>query len=225
MLDICKISLEYPCHKIIEDLSFHVYSGEIIGILGKNGIGKTTLLNAMVGLKRLSSGTIESHDNLIGYLPENSDTYEYLTGRELLQVVAELKNIKMDMVQQLLSEMSSFIFLPKLDELISSYSKGNKEKLLFVLSLLGEPDILIMDEPFTGFDPDSFLGGKRYLAKYVKKGHAVIFSTHIIEMAAQLCSRIIILKSKKDMVVVELKEKVSFTTRVSILEQYFNELS
>ena len=222
MLTVDNVKLSYSKNTVLERLSFQAYQGEILGVLGKNGMGKSTLLQALVGLKKVETGTIKLNSKNIGYMPETADVYEYLTGLELLEIVAELKNISLVEVHGLLTKLQKYIFLPELNNIASTYSKGNREKLLFALALLGTPDILVMDEPFTGFDPESALGAKNFLREYVHAGHLILLSTHIIEMAAQLCNRIIVLKSKHESQEINLREETDFNKRIKLLEKVFN---
>ena len=223
MLKVQNLVVTYPNHDVLQGISFQGKSGDILGILGKNGVGKTTLLNAIVGLKKIDTGSIFMGSEKIGYIPEEQGIYDYLKGRELIEVVADLKNVAKQDVHELLQELSAYIILPDLDMLVSNYSKGNKEKIIFILALLGWPDILIMDEPFTGFDPKSILGAKKYLQQYSQPGKLLVFSTHILELAAQLCHRVLIILSRDKSMIIELNKDDTLEQRIKILEQYFIE--
>ena len=223
MLKVQNVGITYPNHDVLQGISFQGKSGDILGILGKNGVGKTTLLNAIVGLKKIETGSIIMGSEKIGYIPEEQGIYDYLKGRELIEVVADLKNVAKQDVHELLQELSAYIILPDLDMLVSNYSKGNKEKIIFILALLGWPDILIMDEPFTGFDPESILGAKKYLQQYSQPGKLLVFSTHILELAAQLCHRVLIILSRDKSIIIELNKDDTLEQRIKILEQYFIE--
>jgi ABC-2 type transport system ATP-binding protein len=223
MLQVQKVRISYNTHEVLRDLSFRGKKGEILGILGKNGVGKTTLLNAIVGLKKIDAGSIITDNKKIGYVPEQQGIYDYLKGQELIEIVADLKNITKQDVNVLMQELSAYIIFPNLKQLVSNYSKGSREKIIFVLALLGWPDILIMDEPFTGFDPESILGAKKYLQKYNSQGRLIIFSTHILELAAQLCHRVLIILSRDKSVIIELNKNDTLEQRIKTLEQHFIE--
>ena len=223
MLQVQNVRISYNTNEVLHDLSFQGKNGEILGILGKNGVGKTTLLNAIVGLKKIDAGSIITDNKNIGYVPEQQGIYEYLKGQELIEIVADLKNVTKQDVNVLMQELSAYIIFPNLKQLVSNYSKGNREKIIFVLALLGWPEILVMDEPFTGFDPESILGAKRYLQKYNNQGRLIIFSTHILELAAQLCHRVLIILSRDKSIIIELNKDDTLEQRIKILEQYFIE--
>ena len=223
MLQVQNVRISYNTNEVLHDLSFQGKNGEILGILGKNGVGKTTLLNAIVGLKKIDAGSIITDNKNIGYVPEQQGIYEYLKGQELIEIVADLKNVTKQDVNVLMQELSAYIIFPNLKQLVSNYSKGNREKIIFVLALLGWPEILVMDEPFAGFDPESILGAKRYLQKYNNQGRLIIFSTHILELAAQLCHRVLIILSRDKSIIIELNKDDTLEQRIKILEQYFIE--
>lgn len=223
MLQVQNVRISYNTNEVLRDLSFQGKNGEILGILGKNGVGKTTLLNAIVGLKKIDAGSIITDNKNIGYVPEQQGIYDYLKGQELIEIVADLKNVTKQDVNVLMQELSAYIIFPNLKQLVSNYSKGNREKIIFVLALLGWPEILVMDEPFSGFDPESILGAKRYLQKYNNQGRLIIFSTHILELAAQLCHRVLIILSRDKSMIIELNKDDTLEQRIKILEQYFIE--
>ena len=186
--------------KALDSLSLNIKSGLIFGLLGQNGAGKSTLIKCVVDLIKPDNGTIEifgkpmeKSRNLVGYLPEQSSLYEFLTGMNFLETIASLRNIKRKMLCQRIDELRDFFVLPDLNKLLSSYSKGNKEKILFVSMVIHKPKLLILDEPFTGFDPAAIYKAKQFIQWYVAQGNSVILSTHILEMAAQLCDEIAII--------------------------------
>ncbi len=157
-------------------------------------------------------------------MPEQQGIYDYLTGNELLEVVADLKNIPSFQVQNLQQELSAYMKLPDLSVLVSHYSKGNREKLIFLLALLGHPNILVLDEPFTGFDPESVLGAEKFLLKYSMNGNFLILSTHVLEIAAQLCHRVLVLLEKDKSIMLDFQQERNINKRLEKLASYFGDV-
>lgn len=189
------MQIRYGENIVVDKISFDLKSNEILGVLGRNGVGKTTLLNAIVGLKKISKGTIlfSEEENNIGFFPDSSDAYDYLTGIEFLTVLSDLKMFSEESLQRLINWISNYIKIPDLDLPLSILSKGNLEKIMFIQSFINYPKILVLDEPFSGFDTLSVVGAKKILLEYSKRGNSIILSSHIIEMCAQICNKVIVL--------------------------------
>lgn len=220
LLEVKDVALGYKDKPVIKNLSFTARKGEILGILGKNGIGKSTLLYALVELKKIDAGEIKLETDSIGYVPDNQDVYNFLRGKEILQIVAEMDELPEGQVDKILNELAKYMKLPDLELLMASYSKGNKEKMIFLLAILKEPDLLVMDEPFSGFDPKSTMGARHYLKEYAQKDKLVVLSTHVLEMAAQICDRVLILLSEDSSEIVEFSEEETVEARKKRLEEY-----
>lgn len=213
------IQIKYGDKIVVDNLSFDIGAEEILGILGKNGTGKTTLLSAIVGLKSVSKGRILLSDDEknIGFSPDNSESYEYLTGKEFLTVLSDLKNFSKKDLEELIKWISNFITLPDLNLPLSILSKGNLEKIIFIQSFINYPKILILDEPFSGFDTESVVGAKKVLLEYSKKGNSIILSTHILEMCAQICNKVIILDDIGGETII-FNEKSTLEEKIELLE-------
>lgn len=176
----------------------------IYGLIGPNGAGKTTTIRMLVGLLKPSEGTIKinNEDNflnielksILGYVPDMPNLYEYLTGREYIEFICSLYNINPE--EEIEYYLDLFEISDKADMLISSYSKGMKQKISIISTLIHKPEILILDEPFTGLDPVIIKKFKDYLKEYVKKDkNIVIFSTHDLDVASNLCTDIVVIKN------------------------------
>ena len=185
----------------IEELELK--EGNIYGLIGPNGAGKTTTIRMLVGLLKPSSGEIiinneNIYDNvsikaIIGYVPDNPNLYEYLTGREYIDFISSLYKINAN--DKIDYYLKLFDIEDKSDMLISSYSKGMKQKISIISTLIHEPNILILDEPFTGLDPVTIKKLKDYLREFAKNDKKiVIFSTHDLDVASNLCTRILMIK-------------------------------
>jgi ABC-2 type transport system ATP-binding protein len=205
-LRVDHLSITYGERPAVRDLSFEVRPGEIYGLLGSNGAGKSSTIKAVVGLVRpaggrtLIFGSDPVTDGLrakerIGYVPETSLLYESLTPREFLEFVASVR--RLDPVaggQRAFALVTAFRLEEEFDEPIASLSNGTRQKVLLVSALLHQPPLLVLDEPLNHLDPRSVRLMKDVLARYVANGsRGVLFSTHTMEVAEQLCSRVGIL--------------------------------
>lgn len=207
MLTISHYTKTYPGGKTaVNDLSLHVPPGEICGFIGHNGAGKTTTLRAVSGVMSFTQGTItiDGHDvrtdpvaakAVTAFLPDNPDLYEFMSGIEYLNLIADLYDIAVwEREERIRHYSGSFQLTQDLGSAIASYSHGMKQKLAIISALIREPKLLVLDEPFVGLDPSASHLLKGYLRELCEKGGAVFFSTHVLEVAEKLCDTIAIIK-------------------------------
>jgi ABC-2 type transport system ATP-binding protein len=200
------LSVAYGERPAVQHLSLTVQSGEIYGLLGSNGAGKTSTIKAIVGLLRPVAGEIRVFglDALretlqvkarIGYVPETSMLYEALTPREFLEFVASVRRMDATIAtRRMHSYAEAFRLEAELEEPIATLSNGTRQKVLIIAALLHAPPLLVLDEPLNSLDPRSVRIMKDVLLRYVSSsGHGVLFSTHTMEVAEQLCQRVGIL--------------------------------
>ncbi|HXY12200.1 MAG TPA: ABC transporter ATP-binding protein [Thermoplasmata archaeon] len=205
-LSIEKLSVAYGERPAVHELSLAVRPGEIYGLLGSNGAGKTSTIKAIVGLVRPVGGEIRVFglDALrdgpavkarIGYVPETSMLYEALTPREFLEFVASVRKMDAETATRRLASYSeAFRLGPEVEEPIATLSNGTRQKVLIIAALLHAPPLLVLDEPLNSLDPRSVRIMKDVLQRYVATGgRGVLFSTHTMEVAEQLCHRVGIL--------------------------------
>lgn len=208
----------------LNDFSIDIPKGTIYGIIGRNGAGKSTLIKCIIGFLKPDSGKIRFNGdmkNRIGYMPENIEVYDFMTGMDFLELIAELRRINKKELHDRIEDMQEYIELPNMDMLTSSYSKGNLEKLVFLAAFIHSPEVVILDEPFTGFDPAASIKAKEFLKNYAEKGNTIIISTHILEMAAYLCDHILIIDkgiAKKEFMI---KAMGTMEERLDILKDLF----
>ena len=195
--------------KGISDISLTVEAGDIYAFIGHNGAGKTTLLKAITGIHDFDKGEILIDDidirkkpmevkQRIAYIPDNPDIYEFMTGIQYLQFVADIYNVSASEREQKINEYADkFEITGSLGDLISSYSHGMKQKLVIISALIHNPKLLIMDEPFVGLDPKAAFILKEIMKEMTEKGSAIFFSTHVLEVAEKLCNKVSIIKSGK----------------------------
>ncbi len=207
MLKIDHFSKSYDGGRLaVDDLCLEIASGEIYGFLGHNGAGKTTTLRAVAGVLDFSQGDIliDGHSirtepvaakKITAFLPDNPDLYEFYTGIKYLNFIADIYEIpKNRRTEQIEKYAGAFELTGALGSAIGGYSHGMKQKLALISALIRNPRLLILDEPFVGLDPVAAFTLKGFLHELCAQGGAVFFSTHVLEVAEKLCSRIAIIK-------------------------------
>lgn len=208
MLNIYHLTKTYPGGKIgVADLTLEVKPGEIYGFIGHNGAGKTTTIKAIAGLHTFEQGTITvngvsikddpiSAKNVIAYIPDNPELYDNLTGLQFLNFVADIFRVsKSDRKARIEKYATELEIVDALNNQVSSYSHGMKQKLAIIAAFVHEPKLLIMDEPFVGLDPKAAFIVKKMMREFCDKGNAIFFSTHVLEVAEKLCDKIAIIKN------------------------------
>ena len=184
--------------KALDHVSFSVKEGEIVGFIGPNGSGKTTSMKMMTGILPVEEGTItvagfditkESMQvkQRIGYISDNPDQF--------LQFMADIYGVSKELRKQRILEYTKrFGLTDALDQQLTGYSHGMRQKMMVIGALIHEPEVWILDEPLTGLDPQSAFLLKQMMREHAQKGHAVLFSTHVLEVAEKLCDRVIIIR-------------------------------
>ena len=206
MISIKNLIIRYPEVVAIEDVTLQLQEGKIYGLVGPNGAGKSSLIKALVGLISEYEGDINFNDfslrehrhhikSLFGYAPEDPDLYPYLTGKEYLQMIADIRQV--DAEAQIKLIQSDFNLNDVFEDLISRYSHGMRQKISFAAALIGEPQNLILDEALNGFDPISQFNAKNILVDLANKDHTILLSSHILELVENWCQEIIILNEGK----------------------------
>lgn len=196
-------------NKAVDNISFEVNPGEIVGFIGPNGSGKTTTLKLLTGIYQKDSGeiTIAGNDidkealeakKNIGYISDSPDMFLRLTGIEFLNLIADIYEVSTTKRKEQIRKLTKAFGLEDiLESEMISYSHGMRQKMMVIAALIHEPDVWILDEPLIGLDPESAHQLKEMMKEHAKKGHAVLFSTHVLEVAEKLCDRVIIIKDGK----------------------------
>ncbi|MBS1411894.1 MAG: ABC transporter ATP-binding protein [Christensenellaceae bacterium] len=204
MLKISNLSKSYAKgnKKAVDSLNLEIKNGEIFGFIGPNGAGKTTTIKMITGILNPDRGEIEINGHSLkddpiaakmsmGYVPDNHDIYEMLTGREYLSFMADMYSVPMrERKERIERYLSQFELDKAVDSQIKSYSHGMKQKLVITGALLHEPALWILDEPLVGLDPRSAMLLKEQMRAHCSAGNTVFFSTHVLEVAERLCDRI-----------------------------------
>ena len=199
----------YGKRLIYENLSFTVPKGRILGLLGKNGTGKTTTIKACCGILKFDAGEICIDGKSIktqaleckremAYIPDNPDLYDFLSGIKYLNFIADVYGVSADARNERIHRYADeFELTDDLAQPISAYSHGMKQKLALISALIHEPKLIIMDEPFVGLDPIASHKLKTIMREHCDRGGAIFFSTHVLEVAEKLCDMVAIIKGGK----------------------------
>lgn len=233
MLEIKNFSKIYDGQKkVVDNLSLSIGKGDIYGFIGANGAGKTSTIKAVVGIHDFESGSITvcGHSiksepllckSIMAYIPDNPDLYEHLTGYQYLNFIADLFRVSStERAKKIKKYGDMFEMSDALDNIISSYSHGMKQRTAIISALIHSPKLLILDEPFVGLDPKAAFALKQVMGEITAKGGAIFFSTHVLDVAEKLCNKIAVIKSG-NLIASGLTETVKGNRS---LEDYFMEV-
>ncbi|MFC1577112.1 ABC transporter ATP-binding protein [Candidatus Omnitrophota bacterium] len=219
--------------KAVDNLSFSVKKGEIFGFLGPNGAGKTSTIKALLGLIVPKSGSVtlfnkpicSSLRRSVGYMPETADYYVYLTPKELLNFYGKLFGIRHRPLKNKIDELLELVGLKdEGDHLLRTFSKGMLQKISFAQSLINDPDLLILDEPTTGFDPIARMNMRDTILNLKNNGKTVFFSSHELSEVETISDRVAILKQGKLLKEASPKDIIDEKGAHVSLENYFFEM-
>jgi len=235
MLEVRGLTKRYSAIPAVDNVSFVIRPGEVLGYLGPNGSGKTTTVNMLTGLLEPTRGhiffegrNVKEHlieyKKRLGYVPEEPHIYPHLSGREYLQLIGRLRLIPPKILEQKISELLHLFGLyPDRYALISSYSKGMKQKILISAAVLHNPDVLIFDEPLSGLDVASALVFKNLVKSLAREGKMILYSSHVLEVVEKVCSHVVILR-KGCMVANDSVERLRELMELPSLEDIFAQL-
>ena len=209
MIEIKNVTKKYGDKKAVNDVSFTVNDGEIFAFIGHNGAGKTTLIKSIVGIHDFDEGdilidgvSIKEEPVLckkkMAFVPDNPETYEHMKAIDYINFICDMYEVDQTTREKNIKKYAKlFDMEDKLNDTIDSYSHGMKQKIVLISALAHDPKILIMDEPFVGLDPKAVFDIKEILNEMVKENKIVFYSTHILDVAEKLCSRVAIIKGGK----------------------------
>lgn len=195
--------------KAADDVSLQVMSGDIYGFIGHNGAGKSTTIRAVVGVLDFTEGEIciDGHSvktepmackQVTAYIPDNPDLYENLTGIQYLNFIADVFDLSSNEREERIQKYADLFEITRdLGDLISSYSHGMKQKVAIISALIHSPKLLVLDEPFVGLDPKAAFTLKEIMRDLCRKGSAVFFSTHVLDVAEKLCNKVAMIRHGK----------------------------
>lgn len=209
MIEVNNLTKHFGDVQAVSGISFVVKGGEVFGLLGPNGAGKTTTIKLLLGLLEPNEGEMKvlgldpKNDEIeiksrIGYVPEEPLIFKSLTPKDLFNLIASIRGLdKEDTLNLAQVYLESVGALEYFEQLIATLSHGNKQKIQIIASILHNPEILILDEPLSGLDAKSVRVVKEILELHTERGGSVLFSTHIMEIAEELCDRIGIINKGK----------------------------
>lgn len=215
----------------IENINLELTEGDIFGFVGLNGAGKSTTIKCLVGILSFEQGEILINDKSIktdplackidmAYISDNPEIYSYMKGIDYIKFMMSIYNKPFDS-DKVLKIAEEFEIAHVLNNLVSSYSHGMKQKLVLLTAFLHEPKLLVLDEPFVGLDPKATHMLKTKMQEYADKGNIIFFSTHVLEVAEKLCNKVAIIKDGKIATVGSMEE----ITQSSSLEDFFLEVN
>ena len=204
MIDVQGLTKLYGELVAVDDLSFHVSPGEVLGLVGPNGAGKTTTLRSLAGIVRPTRGTIQigGHDlerdpvaakRLLAFMPDEPHLFDYLTVEEHLRFTARLYQVP-DVERRLPALLGELELADKIGALPAELSRGMRQKLVIACGLLHDPRVLLFDEPLTGLDPAGIRRMKQTIVERARQGAAVLLSSHLLHLVEEICHRVLILQ-------------------------------
>ena len=206
MIEIKNVTKKYGNNIALKDVSFTVNDGEIFAFIGHNGAGKTTLIKAIVGIHKFDEGDILINGKSIkldpvsckkemAFVPDNPELYEQMKAIDFINFICDIYEVPQDIREKNIKKYAKLFEIENnLNDTIESFSHGMKQKIALISALAHDPKILIMDEPFVGLDPKAVFDVKEIMNEMIKEGKIVFFSTHILDVAEKLCSRVAIIK-------------------------------
>lgn len=233
MIEIKNVSKTYNGKKkVLKNVSFKIESGEIFAFIGHNGAGKTTMIKSIMGILDFEEGNILIDNKsikeepleckkIMAYVPDNPDLYENMKAIDFINFICDMYEVLEDIRRDnTLKYAKMFEIEDKLNDDISSFSHGMKQKVALIAALAHNPKVLIMDEPFVGLDPKAVYDMKEIMRDMAKNGKTIFFSTHILDVAEKLCDRVAIIKDGTIVKVGKMKDIKGDES----LEQVFLEL-
>lgn len=233
MIEIKNVSKTYNGKKkVLKNISFKIESGEIFAFIGHNGAGKTTMIKCIMGILDFEEGDILVDNKsikeepleckrIMAYVADNPDLYENMKAIDFINFICDMYEVSEDIRREnTLKYAKMFEIEDKLNDDISSFSHGMKQKIALIAALAHNPKVLIMDEPFVGLDPKAVYDMKEIMRNMAKEGKTIFFSTHILDVAEKLCDRVAIIKDGTIVKVGKMKDIKGDES----LEQVFLEL-
>lgn len=236
IIEIRNLSMSYGEKEVLKNINLDIDKGNIIGYIGPNGAGKSTTIKILLGLVKGFTGSVkvfgkdineldEEYKSKIGYVPEIAKVYESLTAREYLTFIGQLYGLDYDKCDEKAIKLMACLGIDQAyNSRLSSFSKGMKQKVIIISSLLHNPDILFLDEPLSGLDANSVLLIKDIITKLKEDGKTIFYSSHIMEVVEKISDRIIVL-NKGTIACDGNFEEIKDANFEGSLEEIFNEIT
>ena len=238
MISVQRLTKRFGTQVAVDELSFEVPAGQIVGFLGPNGAGKSTTLKILTGMLEPTSGGAKIcgfdllHDSIevkrrVGFVPESGAVFESLTGLEYLEMVAALYAIPQEAALQRIRQFIAFFdlsFETLTDKLLGAYSKGMRRKVVITAALLHNPPVVFFDEPLDGLDANAAVGFKALIQTLAREGKTIVYSSHILDVVERVCDRVIII-DKGRLLVDGKPEELVASHNSGTLERLFTQLT
>lgn len=238
MIEVNNLTKIYDNSKVaIDNVSFKVNSGEIFGFLGPNGAGKSTTIKSIVGIIKKSKGSITinnlslennplEYKKQFSYVPDNPELFDKLSGNDYINFISDIYELDDNTRKERLEKyLEIFDIKDAMNQQISTYSHGMQQKLALIGALIHEPEVFILDEPMVGLDPKSSFNLKEHMRERANAGKTVFFSTHVMEVAENICDRIAIISNGKIVALGTMEELHERSHNEGSLESLFLELT
>src|ERR1017187_10239545 len=207
VLEVRDLAKRYGAIMAVREIGFSISAGEILGVLGPNGAGKSTIVKMITGMvepthgavlfhgERIDGGQLSAYKRRMGYVPEQPDLYGFLTGWEYLDLVPPLRgHNRRRFAEKAAAMLEGFTLYAHRDTPIASYSKGMRQRIVLIAALMHDPELLVLDGPFSGLDVPSGLVVRRVIAMLAEQGKAIFFSSPVLEQVEKLCTHLVLLK-------------------------------
>ena len=218
MIEIKNVVKKYGEKVALDNVSFNVEDGEIFAFIGHNGAGKTTLIKAIVGIHEFDNGDILINGKSIkedpvtckkdmAFVPDNPELYENMKAIDFINFICDMYEVSDDVRNKNIHKYAQIFEIEEnLNDPIMSFSHGMKQKIALISALAHDPKVLIMDEPFVGLDPKAVFDVKKIMNEMISEGKIIFYSTHILDVAEKLCSKVAIIKNGKIIKTGSMKE-------------------
>ncbi|MBI4905966.1 MAG: ABC transporter ATP-binding protein [Acidobacteria bacterium] len=204
-VELEQVDFSYGATPVLHAISFTLAKGEIVGLLGRNGAGKSTTLKIIAGIQPPGAGTVRvvglplperSFDvkQHIGYVPETAALFETLTGEEFLELSGRLHDVQEEILQERITTfLETFGLSPERSSRLDTYSKGMRQKILIAAALLHDPELILLDEPLTGLDVHAAILIKDLIAALAARGKTILYSSHVLDVVEKVCHRVLVI--------------------------------
>jgi ABC-2 type transport system ATP-binding protein len=235
MLEARSLTKCYATVPAIENVSFGIRPGEVLGYLGPNGSGKSTTVKIITGLLEPSKGHVfycgsdiredlAGYKRLVGYVPEEANLYPFLTGLEYIELVGRLRALPGRVIAKRADALLRlFTLYSSRHTMMSAYSKGMRQRILLIAAILHNPEVIILDEPLSGLDVTSALIFRKLISLLSREGKVIFYCSHVLEVVEKVCSQVIVLQAGKPLAYGTVEDLKSFQSMPS-LEAAFSHL-
>jgi ABC-2 type transport system ATP-binding protein len=232
MLEARSLTKCYSTVPALDNVSFTIRPGEVLGYLGPNGSGKSTTVKILTGLLQPTSGValfngqniqqdLPNYKRQLGYVPEEANLYPFLSGLEYLELVGRLRGLDPNLVQKRADNLLRILSLhPHRHLAISSYSKGMRQRILLISAILHNPDLLIFDEPLSGLDVTTALIFRKMVETLSREGKTIFYCSHVLEVVEKVCSHVMILRKGKQLAYGSVADLNRFQSMASLEETF-----